>query len=69
MTEPLRLTRALMDRLPPRPDERGPVRMAEPDAGFYARTATTILSQLDHSGQLWVFAAGSLIGNPRFEVT
>lgn len=41
MTEPLRLTRALEDRLPPRTDERGRVRMAEPDADFYARDCRT----------------------------
>lgn len=68
MTEPLRLTRALVDRLPPRVDERGPVRMSEPDPDFYNRTATLILSQLEEPETLWVFAAGSLIWNPRFEV-
>ena len=37
MTNPLRLTRALVDRLPPRTDERWPVRTADPE--FYALTA------------------------------
>lgn len=68
MTEPMRLTRALVDRLPPRCDERGPVVIDAPDPEFYARNATQILSQLGEPGVLWVFAAGSLIWNPRFEV-
>jgi cation transport protein ChaC len=68
MTDPMRLTRALVDRLPPRTDERGPVRASEPDPEFYHRTATQILSEMDQPGDLWVFAAGSLIWNPRFEV-
>lgn len=68
MTEPMRLTRALVDRLPPRTDERGPVLVDAPDPDFYARTAANILSQLDEPDGLWVFAVGSLIWNPRFEV-
>ena len=68
MTGPLRLTRALVDRLPPRTDERGPVRLEAPDPEYYARTAAQILSELELPGKLWVFAAGSLIWNPRFEV-
>lgn len=68
MTEPLRLTRALVDRLPPRTDERGPVSVHDPDDGYHQRTAEAILSNLDPEGMLWVFAAGSLIWNPRFEV-
>ena len=68
MTKPLRLTRALVDRLPPRTDERGPVRWHDPDPEFYHRTAAQILSQLDAPDTLWVFAAGSLIWNPRFDV-
>lgn len=69
MTEPLRLTRALVDRLPPRTDERRRSEWRNPTRTFTPGTAAHILSQLDHSGQLWVFAAGSLIWNPRFEVT
>lgn len=66
--EPLRLTRALVDRLPPRTDECGPVRVTAPDPEFYDRTAAQILSQMEFPETLWVFAAGSLIWNPRFEV-
>lgn len=68
MIEPMRLTRALVDRLPPRTDERGPVVVDAPDPEFYTRTATQILSELDQPDTLWVFAVGSLIWNPRFEV-
>lgn len=69
MTSPLRLTRALVDRLPPRTDERGPVLADSADAHYHNRTATDILSRLDPADTLWVFAAGSLIWNPRMEVT
>lgn len=65
---PLRLTRALVDRLPPRTDERGPVMTADPPPDFYERTAADILGRLDPPGEVWVFAAGSLIWNPRMEV-
>ena len=68
MTTPLRLTRALVDRLPPRTDERGPVRMPSSAPEVYAQTATQILGQLEQPDRLWVFAAGSLIWDPRFAV-
>lgn len=65
---PVRLTRALVDRLPSCTDERGPVRFDDPAPEFYERAATEIMAQLDQPDTLWVFAAGSLIWNPRFEV-
>ncbi|MDU8909711.1 hypothetical protein [Aestuariicoccus sp. MJ-SS9] len=65
---PLRLTRALVDRLPARTDERGPVRVPDPEPGHDGRAAADILSRLDPPGALWVFAAGSLIWNPRMAV-
>lgn len=65
---PFRLTRALVDRLPPRVDERGPVRVSDPEPAYYEDTATDILSKLERPDELWVFAAGSLIWNPRFDV-
>ncbi|MDK3016477.1 gamma-glutamylcyclotransferase [Pseudodonghicola flavimaris] len=68
MTDPLCLTRALVDRLPPRTDERGPVKLHQPEPGYHERMAEAILAQSDGSGPLWIFAAGSLIWNPRFEV-
>lgn len=65
---PLRLTRALVDRLPPRTDERGPVLLEDPPPEVYERNAAEILTWLGPSGDVWVFAAGSLIWNPRMEV-
>lgn len=68
MIPPLTLTRALVDRLPPRTDERAPVMLKDPPAEFYHRTAAEILGWDDPPGTVWVFAAGSLIWNPRMEV-
>ncbi|MCU0904142.1 MAG: gamma-glutamylcyclotransferase [Tabrizicola sp.] len=65
---PLRLTRALVDRLPPRIDAEGPVRASAPDPDYHARTAARVLAETDVPGTLWVFAAGSLIWNPRMGV-
>jgi cation transport protein ChaC len=64
---PLRLSRDLVDRLPPRTDERGPVMLEDPPQEFYEDTAAEILARLGPEG-VWVFAAGSLIWNPRMEV-
>ena len=68
MAPPLRLTRALVDRLPARVDERGPVRISAPDPDYYETTAARIISEIDSTGELWVFAIGSLIWNPRCDV-
>jgi cation transport protein ChaC len=68
MIPPLRLNRALVDRLPPRTDERGPVMLKDPPPEFDAKNAADILASLGPSGEVWVFAAGSLIWNPRMEV-
>lgn len=65
---PLRLTRALVDRLPPRTDERGPVLLEDPPPEFDERNAADILAWLGPSAEVWIFAAGSLIWNPRMEV-
>jgi len=65
---PLSLTRALVDRLPPRTDERGPVLVDAPAPNFHDRMATDILDRCDPPGCVWVFAAGSLIWNPRMTV-
>jgi len=62
---PLRLTRALIDRMPPRTDERGPVLLEDPPPEVYEQNAADILTWLGPSGDVWVFAAGSLIWNPR----
>jgi cation transport protein ChaC len=67
MPAELRLTRELVDRLPARVDERGPVRWPDPPDAYYRETAETILSAVP-GGDLWVFAIGSLIWKPRFPV-
>lgn len=64
----LRLTRELVDRLPARVDERGPERLTAPDPDYYERTAAGIVAELGPKEDLWVFAIGSLIWNPRFDV-
>jgi hypothetical protein len=58
---PLSLTRALVDRLPARTDERGPILVEAPAPDFHERTAADILEGCDPPGTVWVFAAGSLI--------
>lgn len=65
---PLRLTRALVDRLPKRTDERGPIQFSDPAPDYHQRTAKDILSRLEQPDTLWIFAAGSLIWNPRCDV-
>lgn len=65
MPRVLRLTRDLVARLPPRVDERGPIRWTAPSDAYYPDTAARILSGLPGDGQLWVFAIGSLIWSGR----
>ncbi len=65
----LRLTRALVDRLPQRCEERGPVLVSSPELAYYHDTASQILGALEPNEALWVFAAGSLIWNPRMVVS
>ncbi|WP_068305699.1 gamma-glutamylcyclotransferase [Pararhodobacter sp. CCB-MM2] len=67
MPPALRLTRALVDRLPARVDEEGPVRGDPTPPEHYPNTADRLLAEADPSG-LWVFASGSLIWNPRMPV-
>lgn len=67
MPPPLRLTRALVDRLPARVDEEGPVRGDPTPEEYYPAMAARLLAEADPSG-LWVFASGSLIWNPRMPV-
>lgn len=68
MSEALKLTRELVNRLPQRVDERGPIRMSDPAEEYYDNTAAQILSKLHQPNELWVFAIGSLIWNPRCDV-
>lgn len=65
---PLRLTRAHLDKIPARTDERGPILLQDPDEAYFEDTATSILARLDDPDALWVFASGSLIWNPRMGV-
>ncbi|SNS74211.1 gamma-glutamylcyclotransferase [Tropicimonas sediminicola] len=67
MTARLRLSRELVERLPSRVDERGPVRVPDPPPEYYPETATRLIDAVPPGEGLWVFAAGSLIWNPRFE--
>jgi cation transport protein ChaC len=68
MIEPLRLTQALVDKLPRSVSEEGPVLAASPHPEFYTETAADILAKLHNLDELWVFVIGSLIWNSRFEV-
>ncbi len=64
----LRLTQALVDRLPPRVEKRGPVMLADPPESYYPEVTQTILEDCRPDEGLWILAAGSLIWNPRMEV-
>ena len=61
----LRLTTDLVNRLPPRVDERGPVRWPDPAETYFGDTAARIMAEAP-GGELWIFAIGSLIWKPRF---
>ncbi|MFN4099377.1 MAG: gamma-glutamylcyclotransferase [Pararhodobacter sp.] len=67
MPPPLMLTRALVDRLPPRVDEEEPLPGAPVPPEYYQDMATRLLAEADPGG-LWIFASGSLIWNPRMPV-
>lgn len=68
MTRPMRLTQDLVDRLPKSVDAEGPIREMNLPDDFHADQVAQILSALPEDGALWVFAAGSLIWNPRCPV-
>lgn len=63
-----RLTRDLVNRLPERVDKRGPIRVSDPPPEYFYDTAADILSNTQNPDELWVFAIGSLIWNPRCDV-
>lgn len=66
----LRLTRELVDLLPQKIEDPGPLKEVEDRATdeFYETTVKAVLSALPPGEDLWVFAFGSLIWNPRFNV-
>lgn len=63
----LRLTRDLVNRLPERVPDPGPIALEEEHTGenYHERAAQDVMSALPEDGALWVFAIGSLIWNPR----
>ncbi len=63
------LTRDLVNLLPDRVDERGPVRWQPPGDDYYHRTVADIMAKVKADEGLWVFAIGSLIWQQRFAVT
>lgn len=66
---PLTLTEDLVKRLPDRVEARGlPEHWPDLCETYHARTTARILASLPETGQLWIFAAGSLIWNPRCPV-
>jgi cation transport protein ChaC len=69
MPRTLRLTRDLVNLLPTRVDERGPPGVESlPASDYHEKAAAKIMSERSSSGEMWVFAAGSLIWNPRCPV-
>lgn len=68
MAVTMRLTQALVDRLPTCTDHRGSVTIEEPRRDYCRSTAEAVLARLEQPNVLWVFAAGSLMWNPRFQV-
>ena len=67
MARKARLTRELVDRLPRMVEDQGPMTWTVDDA-HYPQTAAELMAELPADGQLWVFAIGSLIWNPRMPV-
>lgn len=64
----LKLTRELVGRLPAKVELEGPVQVERPGDEYYEGAAATVLAAKAPDVPLWVFAIGSLIWNPRFEV-
>lgn len=67
MKTPPRLTRKLVDKLPENIPDPGPIplEVGWRDEDYNERTARDVLARLPEDGELWVFAFGSLIWNPR----
>jgi cation transport protein ChaC len=66
----MRLTEAHVAMLPEKIDDPGPMpdeqRRPPPDDAYYARTTKAVIDAAPPSGDVWVFAVGSLIWNKRF---
>jgi cation transport protein ChaC len=68
MTRCLSLTEDLVNRLPARIEDPGPLaRMPVPEE-YYPQTTHAVLDALPADGQLWVFAFGSILWKRRFAV-
>jgi cation transport protein ChaC len=61
------LTRELVNRLPQQVDKRGPDISGDVAPDYHETAADEILSKMQSSEPLWVFAIGSLIWNPTFD--
>ena len=66
MPRPMQLTPALVARVPPHCGQSGLLadRDDRPTEAEYAQAAAGLLQDRPHSGEVWVFAYGSLIWNP-----
>lgn len=65
----MRLTPELVARVPPHSGETGMLagRTDRPTDADYAHVAATLLAGRPASGEVWIFAYGSLIWNPEFD--
>ncbi len=64
----LRLTQDLVDLLPQRIADPGPIARPPPPEGYYEAQVARILAEVG-AGPLWVFAYGSILWKRRFAVT
>lgn len=68
MRRPMNLTPDLVDRLPARVDDPGPMARSEVPDSYYAETLRGIDATMPQDGQVWVFAFGSILWKRRFAV-
>ena len=68
MQKRMRLTRELVERLPARIEDPGPIPLQDKlePKGYHERIANRIVREVPHGDGLWIFAFGSLIWKPRF---
>lgn len=64
----LRLNESLVKRLPNRTEEQGTRLKKRPALGYFKNTAAQLIESLRPQTDIWIFAAGSLIWNPRMDV-